>query len=173
MRTVSSLPWDVQCIFLVRCGRLRATLRSLFPTVFLFSSVSQVTNNCKNNRYIVGDRKWFVWPAEIIWTSSTCTLRAESPSMVTWDQYDSILKWSLKVQNLFKIKLNTVKKSKAKIFRIFHDIDKRPKEISTAFAESSDAFVSFLSFYFFFSCWSGSSRVRSVFFHVIIINGRL
>ena len=37
----------------VRCGRLRPTLRSLFPTVFLFSSFSQVTNNCKNNRYIL------------------------------------------------------------------------------------------------------------------------
>ena len=92
--------------------------------------------------------------------------------MVTWDQYDSILKWSLKVQNLFKIKLNTVKKSKAKIFRIFHDIDKRPKEISTAFAESSDAFVSFLSFYFFLLLIC-KLQGKISFFHVIIINGRL
>ena len=30
---------------------------SLYPTVFLSSSVGQVTNKCKNNRYILGDRK--------------------------------------------------------------------------------------------------------------------
>ena len=138
MRTASSLPWNVQCIFVVRCGRLRATLRSLFPTVFLFSSVSQVTNNCKNNRYIL--------------------------QQVTWVQYDSILKWSSKVPNLFKLlKLNR-KKSKAEIFRNFPNVNKKPKEISATFAEGSAAFVSFLSFYFSFSCWSGSSRVRSFFF---------
>ena len=138
MRTASSLPLDVQCIFVVRCGRLRATLRSLFPTVFLFSSVSQVTNKCKNNRYIL--------------------------QQVTWVQCDSILKWSSKVPNLFKLlKLNR-KKSKAEIFRNFRNVNKKPKEISATFAESSDAFVSFLSFYFSFSCWSGSSRVRSFFF---------
>lgn len=110
-----------------------------FPQYSFFLALARsCTNKCKNNRYIL--------------------------QQVTWVQYDSIVKWSSKVQNLFKLlKLNR-KKSKAEIFRNFRNVNKKPKEISATFAESSDAFVSFLSFYFSFSCWSGSSRVKSFFF---------
>ena len=78
----------------------------------------------------------------------------------------------LKSANLFKLlKLNR-KKSKAEIFRNFRNVNKKPKEISATFAEGSDAFVSFLSFYFsLLLIWKLPGKI--IFLYVITINGRL
>ena len=77
------------------------------------------------------------------------------------------------MQNLFKLlKLNR-KKSKAEIFRNFRNVNKKPKEISATFAESSDAFVSFFKFLFLFLLLIWKLQGKIIFLHVITINGRL